>query len=103
MHRVLSVVPCIAADPAITPPLQLRGDIRALSCKKDFTYAAVGHDIVACKRVHRSVGGSGATHRMHFTIHMGPLLHALHMRGAVLDVPYQGNVCALYVYGLSSL
>ena len=33
--------------------LQLRGDIRALANKKDFTYAAVGRDIVACKRVHR--------------------------------------------------
>ena len=87
-------MPCILSDPDITSPLQLRGDIRALACKKDFTYAAVGRDIVACKRVHRSVGGSGAALCMHFTIHM---------RGAVLDVPYQGNVCALYVYGLSSL
>ena len=38
-------------------PIRLRGDIRALASKKDFTYAAVGKDIVACKRVHRYEGG----------------------------------------------
>ncbi|GFR50668.1 hypothetical protein Agub_g12918, partial [Astrephomene gubernaculifera] len=33
---------------------QLPGDIRALACKNDLTFAAIGGDIVECKRVHRS-------------------------------------------------
>lgn len=34
-------------------PAQLKGNIRALAAKGDLTFAAVGRDIVECKRVHR--------------------------------------------------
>ncbi|GLI63849.1 hypothetical protein VaNZ11_006952 [Volvox africanus] len=33
---------------------QLSGDIRGLACASDLTFAAVGSDIVECKRLHRS-------------------------------------------------
>ena len=32
---------------------QMRGDISALACRRDITFAAVGRSIVECKRVHR--------------------------------------------------
>ncbi|KAG1664468.1 hypothetical protein FOA52_006314 [Chlamydomonas sp. UWO 241] len=50
--RVWQVYNCAKLSLVLVGP-QLRGDIRALAAKKDFTYAGVGCDIVACKRVHR--------------------------------------------------
>ncbi len=48
-------MPSLPLSPCHVRPLnlQLEGSIRALACKGDLTFAAVGRDIVECKRVHR--------------------------------------------------
>lgn len=63
---------------------QLEGSIRALACKNDLTFAAVGRDIVECKRVHRSGVYRGA--------HSGPILQLLVLADLLLSLGADGKL-----------
>ncbi|GLC36521.1 hypothetical protein PLESTM_000455900 [Pleodorina starrii] len=57
---------------------QLSGDIRALACTSDLTFAAVGNDLVECKRLHRSGVYRGG--------HVGPVRQLMTLGGLLLSL-----------------
>lgn len=72
--------------------MQLPGAIRALASKGDLTLAAVGHHIVACKRVHRVHTWPGAAEE-------GAVIELLVLGDHLLSLTARGQ---LYMWSLSS-
>ncbi|GAX75096.1 hypothetical protein CEUSTIGMA_g2540.t1 [Chlamydomonas eustigma] len=83
--RTWQVYNCAKLTLVLVGP-QLRGDISALACKKDFTYAAVGHDVVACRRMHRYGVYQGSSEHGHVVALMilGESLISLCSKGYLL-------------------